>query len=84
MAYLLLLRPQVMVFFSSCHSVKYHSDLLNFIDIPVKAIHGKQKQAKRTTTFFEFCQVGGVGWLFAGAQAGSAWSGMVSAQARIS
>lgn len=47
-----------MVFFSSCNSVKFHSELLNYIDIPVKAIHGKQKQAKRTTTFFEFCQVG--------------------------
>src|SRR6056300_2106185 len=24
--------------------------------MPVKAIHGKQKQGTRTTTFFEFCQ----------------------------
>jgi len=47
---------KVMVFFSSCNSVRFHSDLLNYIDLPVKAIHGKQKQAKRTTTFFEFCQ----------------------------
>lgn len=54
----LLALLQVMVFFSSCNSVKFHSELLNYIDIPVKAIHGKQKQAKRTTTFFEFCQAG--------------------------
>ncbi|KAL4859874.1 ATP-dependent RNA helicase has1 [Chlorella vulgaris] len=47
---------KVMVFFSSCNSVKFHSELLNYIDISVAAIHGKQKQAKRTTTFFEFCQ----------------------------
>ncbi|KAK9816761.1 hypothetical protein WJX72_004846 [[Myrmecia] bisecta] len=47
---------KVMVFFSSCNSVKYHAELLNYIDIPVKDIHGKQKQQKRTTTFFEFCQ----------------------------
>jgi len=47
---------QVMVFFSSCSSVKYHAELLNYIDIPVKDIHGKQKQQKRTATFFEFCQ----------------------------
>ncbi|GLC33048.1 ATP-dependent RNA helicase [Pleodorina starrii] len=47
---------KVMVFFSSCNSVKFHSELLNYIDIPVKEIHGKQKQQKRTTTFFEFCQ----------------------------
>ncbi len=45
-----------MVFFSSCNSVKYHSELLNYIDIPVADIHGKQKQAKRTTTFFDFCK----------------------------
>ncbi len=46
---------KVMVFFSSCNAVKYHADLLNYIDMPVQAIHGKQKQAKRTATFFEFC-----------------------------
>ncbi|XP_020902271.1 ATP-dependent RNA helicase DDX18 [Exaiptasia diaphana] len=46
---------KVMVFFSSCNSVKYHSELLNYIDLPVMDIHGKQKQQKRTTTFFEFC-----------------------------
>ena len=44
-----------MVFFSSCNSVKYHAELLNYVDIPVRDIHGKQKQAKRTSTFFEFC-----------------------------
>ncbi|KAL6747648.1 DEAD-domain-containing protein [Haematococcus lacustris] len=49
------LHKKVMVFFSSCASVKYHSELLNYIDIPVKDIHGKQKQQKRSTTFFEFC-----------------------------
>ena len=50
------LSTQVMVFFSSCNAVKYHGELLNYIDIPVKDIHGKQKQQKRTSTFFEFCQ----------------------------
>ena len=45
-----------MVFFSSCNSVKYHAELLNYIDIPVKDIHGKQKQQRRTSTFFEFNQ----------------------------
>lgn len=45
---------KVMVFFSSCASVKFHADLLNYIDVPVTSIHGKQKQAKRTATFFEF------------------------------
>jgi len=46
---------KIMVFFSSCASVKYHQELLNYIDIPVMSIHGKQKQQKRTCTFFSFC-----------------------------
>ena len=45
-----------MVFFSSCASVKFHGEFLNYVDIPVLDIHGRQKQAKRTTTFFEFCK----------------------------
>ncbi|XP_049962208.1 probable ATP-dependent RNA helicase pitchoune [Schistocerca serialis cubense] len=48
-------KKKVMVFFSSCMSVKYHHELLNYIDLPVMCIHGKQKQTKRTTTFFQFC-----------------------------
>ncbi|KAL0072181.1 ATP-dependent RNA helicase [Marasmius tenuissimus] len=48
------LKKKVIVFFSSCNSVKYHSELLNYIDVPVLALHGKQKQQKRTNTFFEF------------------------------
>lgn len=48
------MKKKVMVFFSSCASVKYHAELLNYIDLPVKDIHGKQKQQKRTSTFMEF------------------------------
>ncbi|EEZ98368.1 probable ATP-dependent RNA helicase pitchoune [Tribolium castaneum] len=48
-------KKKVMVFFSSCMSVKFHHELFNYIDLPVMCIHGKQKQAKRTTTFFQFC-----------------------------
>ena len=29
----------MMVFFSSCLSVKYHHELLNYIDLPVMCIH---------------------------------------------
>ena len=46
---------KVMVFFSSCMSVKFHHELLNYIDLSVMCIHGKQKQTKRTTTFFQYC-----------------------------
>lgn len=49
-------KKKIMVFFSSCNSVKFHAELLNYIDIPVMDIHGKQKQQKRTTTFFEYCK----------------------------
>merc|ERR1719494_655987 len=49
------MKKKVMVFFSSCNSVKYHAELLNYIDIPVLDIHGRQKQQKRASTFFEFC-----------------------------
>ncbi|EGF97845.1 uncharacterized protein MELLADRAFT_46164 [Melampsora larici-populina 98AG31] len=49
------LNKKVIVFFSSCNSVKYHGELLNYIDIPALDLHGKQKQQKRTNTFFEFC-----------------------------
>ncbi|XP_064610778.1 uncharacterized protein LOC135474987 [Liolophura sinensis] len=48
-------KKKIMVFLSSCLSVKYHYELLNYIDLPVMCIHGKQKQAKRTQTFFQFC-----------------------------
>ncbi|KAH7911234.1 DEAD-domain-containing protein [Hygrophoropsis aurantiaca] len=48
------LKKKVIVFFSSCNSVKYHGELLNYIDVPVLDLHGKQKQQKRTNTFFEF------------------------------
>ncbi|PIA28530.1 hypothetical protein AQUCO_06900061v1 [Aquilegia coerulea] len=50
------LSKKVMVFFSSCNSVKYHSDLLNYIKMDCFDIHGKQKQQKRTSTFFDFCK----------------------------
>jgi ATP-dependent RNA helicase DDX18/HAS1 len=68
------LKKKCIVFFSSCNSVKYHAELLNYIDVPVLDLHvsvqahtestvhltgvhlqGKQKQQKRTNTFFEYC-----------------------------
>lgn len=48
------LKKKIIVFFSSCASVKYYAELLNYIDLPVLDLHGKQKQQKRTNTFFEF------------------------------
>lgn len=48
-------KKKVIVFCSSCNCVKYHSELLNYIDLPVLELHGNLKQQKRTNTFFEFC-----------------------------
>lgn len=48
-------QKKIIVFFSSCNCVDYYSELLNYIDLPVLGLHGKQKQQKRTNTFFEFC-----------------------------
>uniref|UniRef100_A0A2I2YS22 ATP-dependent RNA helicase n=1 Tax=Gorilla gorilla gorilla TaxID=9595 RepID=A0A2I2YS22_GORGO len=48
-------KKKLMAFFSSCMSVKYPYELLNYVDLPYMAIHGKQKQNKCTTTFFQFC-----------------------------
>ena len=33
------LKKKIVVFFSSCNSVKYHGELLNYIDIPVLDLH---------------------------------------------
>ena len=48
------LKKKVIVFMSSCNSVKFHAELLNYVNIPVIDLHGRQKQVKRTSTFFEF------------------------------
>ena len=48
-------KKKIIVFFSSCNSTRYFAELLNYIDLPVLELHGKQKQQKRTNTFFEFC-----------------------------
>ncbi|AES91328.2 DEAD-box ATP-dependent RNA helicase-like protein [Medicago truncatula] len=47
---------KVMVFFSSCNSVKFHADIFNHIHLHCSSIYGKQKQQTRTTTFVDFCQ----------------------------
>ena len=33
------LKKKIIVFFSSCNSVKFHAELLNYIDIPVLDLH---------------------------------------------
>ncbi|KAF2267752.1 ATP-dependent RNA helicase HAS1 [Lojkania enalia] len=48
-------KKKIIVFFSSCNSVKFYAELLNYIDLPVLDLHGKLKQQARTNRFFEFC-----------------------------
>merc|ERR1719440_481574 len=46
---------KVMVFLSSCNAVKFHDELLNYIDVPTVCIHGQKKQASRSSVFYQFC-----------------------------
>ena len=48
------LKKKVIVFFASCNEVKFYSELLNYVDVPVMEIHGRLKQTKRSSTFFRF------------------------------
>lgn len=41
-------KKKVMVFFSSCMSVKFHHELLNYIDLPVMSIHVCTTKNKQT------------------------------------
>jgi len=34
-------KKKIMVFMSSCNAVKFYSDLLTYVDVPVSDIHGK-------------------------------------------
>src|SRR5689334_7832024 len=36
---------KIIVFFSSCASVKYHKEILNYLNIAVLELHGKLKQS---------------------------------------
>eukprot|EP01062_Namystynia_karyoxenos_P040966 TRINITY_DN297_c0_g2_i1.p1 TRINITY_DN297_c0_g2~~TRINITY_DN297_c0_g2_i1.p1 ORF type:complete len:683 (+),score=231.12 TRINITY_DN297_c0_g2_i1:243-2051(+) len=48
-------KGKVMVFFSSCRSVQFHHELLNYVDIPNLCLHGKLKQQRRSVVFLQFC-----------------------------
>lgn len=47
------LKKKVIVFFSSCNSVRYHSELLNYIDVPVLDLHvsTRRTQLPRASCF---------------------------------
>lgn len=51
------IEKKIITFFSSCNEVKFYSTLLKSIGIEPFVLHGKQKQFKRTSTFFNFCKM---------------------------
>merc|ERR1719160_1472738 len=46
---------KIMVFFSACNAVKFHDELLNYVDLPVQCIHGHKKQTARSSVYYSFC-----------------------------
>lgn len=50
------LNKKLMVFFASCAEVTFYSQLLNYVGIKVKAIHGDLKQVKRESIFREYIE----------------------------
>src|SRR5205823_5806423 len=46
------LKKKIIVFFSSCNSVKYHAELLNYIDVPVLSLHVSDPLKKYIYIFF--------------------------------
>ncbi|KAF8766758.1 ATP-dependent RNA helicase DDX18 like protein [Argiope bruennichi] len=47
---------KMIVFFSSCMSAKFHSELFNYIGLRCYSIHGKLKQNKRNVAYRQFCK----------------------------
>jgi ATP-dependent RNA helicase DDX18/HAS1 len=41
-------KKKIIVFFSSCNSVKFHAELLNYIDMPVLELHVRSRGADRS------------------------------------
>ncbi|XP_050713315.1 uncharacterized protein LOC126996660 isoform X2 [Eriocheir sinensis] len=52
-----LQKKKVIVFFNSCHSVKFHHRVLNEFNLPVYYCMGQEKQARRSNTYSKFVEV---------------------------
>ncbi|CAA0382883.1 unnamed protein product [Arabidopsis thaliana] len=48
------LNKKIMVFFSTCKSVQFHTEIMKISDVEVSDIHGGMDQNRRTKTFFDF------------------------------
>ena len=49
------LKKKVIVFFSSCNSVKYHGELLNYIDVPVLDLHVRLPHLTHVAEISRYC-----------------------------
>jgi ATP-dependent RNA helicase DDX18/HAS1 len=49
-------KKKIITFFSSCSEVKFFYNLFTTIGLKIFELHGKQKQIKRTSNFFNFCK----------------------------
>lgn len=47
-------KEKVMVFFSSCASVQFHEELLNYMDLQCTSLHGKKTQDSRFSVYQNF------------------------------
>ena len=52
------LKKKIVVFFSSCNSVKYHGELLNYIDIPVLDLHVRAHATKTLSKLTLYISIG--------------------------
>ena len=51
------MKKKMIVFFSSCNSVKYHAELLNYIDVPVLDLHVRlSSMCRRASYTNQFCR----------------------------
>ena len=50
-------KKKIMVFFSSCLSVKFHHELLNYIDLPVMCIHVSCPTLSRSNPVTSFINI---------------------------
>ena len=48
---------KTMIFFNSCKEVEFYSNILNYINIKVKSIHGDLKQSTREEIYKNFCEM---------------------------
>ncbi|XP_042231676.1 ATP-dependent RNA helicase has-1-like isoform X1 [Homarus americanus] len=52
-----LRKKKIIVFFNSCHSVKFHHGVLSHFSLPVLYCMGQEKQVRRSSTYTKFLEM---------------------------